>query len=308
MTATASDQPVVIVNRRAGAGVSEARWARLAAAITDGLGPFEPRFTERPGHATELARAAAAEGRALVVALGGDGTINEVANGLVGTDSALGIIPRGTGGDFRRTLDLPTDVAQAARRVREGSVRRIDLGRVHLTGHDGAPVTRHYVNVGSLGFSAAVADRANRSWKGLGAKLSFMGATLRTLIGQDNVELTLALDGAEPVRRRVVMVAFGNGRYFGGGMKICPHARLDSGSLDLVVVGDMSRLEVALKSNRLYDGTHLALEAVSHATVRRAEVAPVDPDARVLVELDGEIPGRLPAAFEVVPATLTLRA
>jgi len=305
---TVADKPVVIVNRSAGGGLSDAGWARLSTAVADGLGPFSPVFTEHRGHATELARAAAEAGAPLVVAFGGDGTINEVANGLLGTRTPLGIIPRGTGGDFRRTLDLPEDVTKAAARLKQARPRSIDAGSVKLRDHDGNPIERRFVNVSSVGFSAAVADRANRSSKRLGAKAAFLGATVRTLVGTDNADLVLRIDDGEPMRRKAMFVAMGNGCYFGGGMKVCPEADLQSGTLDVVLVGDLSRLDVILKTNRLYDGTHMQMKEVFHCTARKVHIESADPSQKVLVELDGETPGQLPATFEVLPGALMLQA
>jgi diacylglycerol kinase (ATP) len=305
---TDADKPVVIVNRRAGGGLSDAGWARLSTAVADGLGPFSVVFTEHRGHATELARAASAAGAPLVVAFGGDGTINEVANGLLGTGTPLGIIPRGTGGDFRRTLGLPEDVTKAAAWVKQATPRTIDAGVVKLCDHDGTPIERRFVNVSSVGFSAAVADRANRSSKRLGAKAAFLSATLRTLFGTDNADVVLRIDDQEPMRRKAMFVAMGNGCYFGGGMKVCPKADLQSGTLDLVVVGDLSRLDVILKTNRLYDGTHLNMKEVFHTTARKVHIESADPGQKVLVELDGETPGQLPATFDILPGALVLQA
>jgi YegS/Rv2252/BmrU family lipid kinase len=304
-------KPLVIVNPRSGGGLSEARWAGLVEGLTDGLGPFDSVFTQAPRDATEIARREARAGRALVVAFGGDGTISETADGILdagaGATTTLGIIPRGTGGDFRRTLELPRDLAEAARRVREGRPVAIDAGRVTYVAHDGTTATRHFVNVASFGFSSAVASRANASSKRLGGKVAFLGASVRSLLSYDNTDVWLTLDDGPRERRRVLMCAVGNGRFFGGGMKICPGAQLDSGALEVVVVGDFTRMEVLTKMGRLYDGSHLSLESVSAAAVRKLVAAPVEPDVVVPIELDGETPGRLPATFEVVPAALRIR-
>ena len=306
-----SQRPVVIVNPRSGGGLSEARWARLVEGLTDGLGPFDSVFTSGPRDATAIARREAEAGRRLIVAFGGDGTISETADGILdagaGARCDLGIIPRGTGGDFRRTLELPEDLADAARRVRDGAARVIDAGRVSYVAHDGGEETRHFVNVASFGFSSAVATRANASSKRFGGKAAFLGATVRALAAYDNTDVWLQLDDGPRERRRVLMTAIGNGRFFGGGMKICPRAQLDNGSLDVVVVGDFTRLEVLTKVGRLYDGSHLELESVTAATARKLFAAPVEADALVPIELDGETPGRLPATFEVVPAALRVR-
>jgi YegS/Rv2252/BmrU family lipid kinase len=304
-------RPLVIVNPRSGGGLSEAGWAGLVEGLTDGLGPFDTIFTKAPRDATDIARREARAGRRLVVAFGGDGTISETADGILdagaGGTTELGIIPRGTGGDFRRTLELPKDLAEAARRVREGSPRLIDAGRVRFVAHDGAEAVRHFVNVSSFGFSSTVAGRANASTKRFGAKAAFLGATARSLFSYDNTDVWLSLDDGPRERRRVLMVAVGNGRFFGGGMKICPNAQLDSGVLDVVVVGDFTRVDVLTKVGRLFEGTHLELENVTSTAARKLAAAPVEADAVVPLELDGETPGRLPATFEVVPGALRVR-
>jgi YegS/Rv2252/BmrU family lipid kinase len=274
-------------------------------------------FTQAPRDATAIARREAEAGRRLVVAFGGDGTISEVADGILsaetggggaaGATTELGIIPRGTGGDFRRTLELPQDLGEAARRVREGTPRVIDAGRARYVAHDGGEATRHFVNVASFGFSSAVASRANASSKRFGGKAAFLGATVRALVAYDNTDVWLSFDDGPRERRRVLMAAVGNGRFFGGGMKICPDAQLDSGVLQAVVVGDFTRLDVLTKVGRLYEGSHLEVESVTAAMVRKLAAAPVEADAVVPLELDGETPGRLPATFEVLPGALRVR-
>jgi YegS/Rv2252/BmrU family lipid kinase len=302
---------MVIVNPRSGGGLSESAWAKLVAPLAEALGEFDSAFTSGPRDATRIAGEAAAAGRPLVVALGGDGTVSEVADGILsagrGAATEIGLIPRGTGGDFRRTLELPQALREAARRIREAPARVIDAGRVEFTGHDGRPATRHFINVASFGFSSAVASRANRSSKRFGGKAAFLSATVRSLLSYDNHDVWLTLDGGDPRRRRVLLAAIGNGNFFGGGMKICPEARLDSGALDLVVVGDFTRAEVLRRVSRLYDGSHLTLEDVGNHSVKTLTAAPVDADAEIPIELDGETPGRLPATFAVLPGALRVR-
>jgi YegS/Rv2252/BmrU family lipid kinase len=304
-------RPLVIVNPRSGSGLSESGWARVRGALTEGLGELDSAFTAGHRDAGEIARREAEAGRRLIVALGGDGTISDVAHGILtagaGDRTEIGIVPRGTGGDFRRSLDLPTEVTAAARRIRDGQPRPLDAGRVRYLGHDGREETRHFVNVASFGFSSAVATRANASSKRLGGRIAFFAATVRVLTSYDNADVWLSLDGAPRQRRRILLAAVGNGRYFGGGMQICPGAQLDDGALDLVTVGDFSRTEVLTKIGRLYRGTHLDLEEVSSARVTRLVAEPVEADARIPLELDGETPGYLPAAFEILPAALRVR-
>jgi YegS/Rv2252/BmrU family lipid kinase len=300
---------VIVVNPRSGGGLSRQRWASLVGPLTEGLGPFDVRFTEAPGHGHHIALEEATAGRGLIVALGGDGTISEIVDGALasGQSVEVGVIPRGTGGDFRRTIDLPRDLATAARRVRDASPRIIDVGHVSFTTATGDTATRHFINVASFGFSADVAARANASSKRLGAKVAFVGAAIRSLVAHDRIDVWLSANGGERRRHGLLLGAIGNGRYFGGGMKICPEARLDDGQLDLVLVGELGRVETLAKLNRLFEGTHLDMKQVSADRVVRLDVCPVDSGAKIPIELDGETPGHLPATFEILPAALRLR-
>ena len=313
MTATSDpSRALVIVNPRSGGGISESRWARVRGALADGLGEIDTVFTTAPRDAAVIAAREAQAGRRLIIGLGGDGTIHEIADGLLsagaGATTEIGLIPRGTGGDFRRTLVLPEEIAAAARHIRDAAVRPIDAGRVRFRTDDGGEDVRHFINVASFGFSSAVANRTNSSSKRFGGKFAFLGATLRELFAYDNVDVWLSIDGAPRTRRRIRLVAVGNGRFFGGGMKICPEARLDDGALNLVTVGDLSRGEVLANLGKLFAGTHLTLDDVDGVQVTRLVAEPVEPDARIPIELDGETPGHLPATFEVLPGALRIRA
>ncbi len=303
---------LVIVNPRSGGGLSESRWARVRGALGEGLGEIDSVFTTAPRDAAAIAAREAAAGRRLIVALGGDGTIHEVADGVLaagaGAATEIALVPRGTGGDFRRTLELPEEIAAAARHIRDAKARPIDAGRVRFRTPEGGEGVRHFINVASFGFSSAVASRANSASKRLGGRLAFLGATLRELMIYENVDVWLSIDGAPRVRRRVRLAAIGNGRFFGGGMKICPEARLDDGALELTIVGDLSRGEVVANLGRLFAGTHLELEDVEGTRVTRVVAEPFEPDARIPIELDGETPGHLPATFEILPAALRVRA
>jgi len=309
-----SERPYVIVNPKSGGGLSEAKWARLVGRLSEGLGPFDAAFTEARGHAHDLARQAAPQ-RDLVVAFGGDGTISEVAGGLLEAKRAglaevpeLGIIPRGTGGDYRRSLALPDDLGQAARHVSASHARVVNSGHVSYVRHDGQPGHGTFVNVASFGFSSAVAHRANGSSKALGGKVAFLSATLGSLVSYENNDIILRINGGEPIQRRMLLTAIGNGRFFGGGMKICPNASLDGDGLNMVTVGDLSKAEVMRYLPRIFGGNHLTIDGVSELRdVHTVEARPADPDAHIPIELDGETPGRLPATFTFVPRSLRVR-
>ena len=297
----------MIVNPAAQNGTAGRRWQSLAEhARTLGL-EFDAVFTEAPGHATELARSAAADGRELVAALGGDGTVNEVVNGLAETGAAgpeLAILPFGTGRDTIRTYGIPKSAKRALELVRGGRTRTIDLGRATFQATGGGEGSRWYINIGSCGLTGAVAARAERTSKRLGGTPSFLFATVATFAAWHNVPFIVQIDDEPPLELVANNVICANGRAFGGGIKVCPQAEPDDGLLDVLVWGDVGKLDLALNLPRLYRGTHLGHAKVTVLRARRVRVEPARP---LPLELDGALPGTTPATFEIVPAALRLR-
>jgi YegS/Rv2252/BmrU family lipid kinase len=271
---------------------------------------FETALTARPGEATAIARRAVREGRALVVAAGGDGTLNEVVNGFfegrerLQSATRLGLLPMGTGGDFRRTLGLSRDVGEAANVLASGRVRRLDAGRVTCVGADGETVVRHFVNIADAGIGGDVADMVNRGFKVINGEVTFSVAAAVTLLRWRNRPMRVKIDGEERdlVAQQVVVA---NCRYYGGGMQVAPVARPDDGLLDLVIVGDVGRAESVRLMSKVRRGAHLAHPKLEHHLVRRVEVSS---PLRVGVDADGERPGSLPAVFEVLPGALEVVA
>lgn len=308
--------PLVIVNPKSAAGATREKWSAAAADLRAHFGPFNVAFTKGPGDAIELARKACMSGRVFVIACGGDGTISEVANGimLAGTDCELGIFPSGTGGDFRRTIGLPTSPREIARKLRDGETRRIDLGRVSFTDHSGQPASRYFINVTSFGLAAAIIERVKgRSaldWLPLDnarGRASFALSTLQEVVGLGATSVRVKLDDDVERPLQTVNFCIANGRYFGGGMMIAPEAKLADGRFDVVNVGDINTAKIILNSYTLYRGTHLELPEVKSRHARRVEARPMNGRDIVCIEIDGELPGRLPAVYEVVPSALRLR-
>ena len=309
--------PLIIVNPASASGATGEAWPGVASAVRRHFGPFEVAFTKKPGEAVEMAERAARAGRGLVIACGGDGTISEVANGILraGADARteLGLLPSGTGGDFRRTLKVSARAADAARHLREGSTRVLDAGRVRFVNPRGEEESRFFVNVASFGMGGDVINRVkSRSGAAagaarlLGGKASFAAAALQAALTFEKPAVRVSLDGGPRSRLTVANFCVANARYFGGGMNIAPDAKVDDGRFDVVAVGDVSALTVLANSYRLYLGTHLGMREVRHALARlvRAEPAGRDP---VNLELDGELVGRLPAEFELLPGALRVR-
>ena len=279
------------------------RWPELARrAATLGL-QGDALLSERPGQLAELAKQATESGAKLLVAVGGDGTVQEVVNGLAGREAELAVIPRGTGWDFVRTYGIPGKLDGAVEVALEGHTSEIDLGRARYRTWDGAERESLFANIASAGMSGAIAKRANETSKSLGGKASYLWATLAVFSRWRNDEVRVLVDGEEHTgRMHDVVVA--NGRYFGGGMRICPDAEPDDGLFDVLLIGDLTKRDLLLTLPKTYRGSHLPHPK---ATLLRGASVEVETAEPLPVELDGEQPGTTPVAFEVVPRALRLR-
>jgi diacylglycerol kinase (ATP) len=294
---------VVIVNPASASGNTGEAWPQLASDLRSQFGAFRVLFTTHRGDAATLAGDAARKGAKLIVACGGDGTVSEVANGILasGKDVELGILPSGTGGDFRRTLEIPARSRDAARILRSGRTVRIDVGRVSYVDHNGNDATRYFVGVASCGMSTKVIERVKED------KVSFVNAMLKTAMQNNPVRLLVQLDDAHDRQLTVSNLCVANARYFGGGMKIAPDAKLTDGKFDIVSVGDLSALKILTSGPRVYLGSHLSMPEVSHALARKVNIRPADHTKEIALEIDGELPGRLPATFQIIPEALRVR-
>jgi len=303
---------LVVVNPKSAGGTVEKKWTEIARTIADNFGPFEHRHTKAPGDAARVAREGIAEGFELIVALGGDGTISEVANGFfedgkaIG-NAALGVLPFGTGGDFRKTMLISKELAASARALRGRKTRMIDCGRLDLNRPGGGRETRYFVNIASFGIAGLVDELVNTSSKALGGRASFLIATLRAQLSYQNQRVRLVLDDGEPEEMLINNVAVSNGQYFGGGMHIAPNAEVDDGLFDVVTLGDFSPLELVLHGMRIYKGTHLTLPKVKVRRAAKVEAWPVTPGDEVRLDVDGETPGALPALFTCLPQVLPFK-
>ncbi len=299
---------LVIVNPHSAGGATRRRWRALEPRVRDALGAVEIEHTRAARDAERLAREAVRAGIERVVVAGGDGTLAEVATGLLraqlGGYAELGVLPMGTGCDFARTLGVPRDPDAALEVLRTGKGRRIDAGHAHYIGRDGAPADSYFLNVASFGVSSLVVELAQRHARWLGGTTAFAVATVLALLRHRNARVALRVDGALALDAYVALGAAANGRQFGGGMQIAPDARLDDGRLDVVWVANTSALQLIPKLPKLYRGTHLADPVVGTRRGRRIE-ADAAPGA-VLLELDGEPIGSLPAQIEVVPDALSV--
>ena len=293
-----------ILNPVAGGNRGRARWEELVNALRQrGIEVDESR-TERAGHASELAARGDYD---LIIAVGGDGTVSEVAAGILQRDPIqpqpiLGVLPVGSGNDFQRTareLVLGSDLAT---RFIESEPAKMDAGRIRFEGVDRR--NQYFINAANVGFSAAVGERAERSFRSWPRMAGYFVSALVTLVSHSNVRVEMDIDG-ETVERRANSVVLALGKYFGQGMKVAPDAVTDDGKFDIILIGDIGRLELVAAYPRLYSGSHIHHGKVD--VLHGARVS-IRADRPLAVEGDGDVRGWLPATFEVLPGALRVIA
>lgn len=282
-----------IVNPAAGRG----RWRQVADQVKRiwreaGLCP-EVIETNSPGEATVLAALAAKNGVERVLGVGGDGTLQEIVNGLfqVPAPPPLGIIPVGTGNDFVRSLGLPQNPLMAARLACSEIASSVDAAICN---------GRYYLNVAGVGFDAEVAHAVNERRRGRPGMFPYLWHTLIWLQRYKNQDLIIDLDGTR-LQRQALLIAVGNGRYYAGGMMICPNASVTDGLLHVCIIGNLKRNERLLTLSRVFRGKHSLHPLVEF---HRAATVRIEGVNDVRVHADGESVGRLPAVMEIVPSRL----
>ena len=300
----------VILNPRAAGGRSAKQRRRIEQELNRRLDrPVEVLLTEHPGHASKLAGQALRDGCDLIVAVGGDGTANEIVNGwfteddlAIRPEARLGFIPIGTGSDLRRTLEIPHDIAAAAEVIAHGRPWTIDVGKAALVSEDGEPVSRYFVNLVSFGMGGDVSVRAKNFLSDVSGKAAFVYATVAVFLTYRGKRVRLTLDGRALAEELLITnVAIGNGRYHGGGMHPCPRASMDDGLLEVTTIRQLTTFEFIRDLPVLYSDDVYQHPKVDHyrATKLRAES-----DDVTRVEVDGEALGRLPLEIELLPARL----
>lgn len=304
----------IIVNPASGNGAAGRSWYPFATELARRGYSFEVRFTEGRGDAVQFAREYAERGVETVMAVGGDGTVNEIVNGLldggtpISPDTRLAIASVGTGKDLVRTLGTRKP-AQMLDALDAGQCIAIDAGHLHfIDEHTGAPASRYFVNVADMGLGADVARRIETSPKGkaFGGMVSYLVQAVKTIRVFEARPITLRLDGRPAFEGLAQMVVFCNGKYFAGGMHIAPTSSLQDGLLDVFVLENVGRRELLSSLlPRVYLGKHVGRHGVHHFQASCAEIDTPEP---FLVELDGELPGVSPVTVNVVPRVLNIVA
>ncbi|MGI8477047.1 MAG: diacylglycerol/lipid kinase family protein [Thermomicrobiales bacterium] len=289
----------VVLNPDAGGGRTLRVLPKINAELQKLGRPYHIHVTKAPGDAIPIAKRFSEEGASVILAVGGDGTINEVVNGILQSErqTPLGLVPVGHGSDFARTAGSPKDVGECVRRAANGRGRAVDVGYVQF--NDGA--RRGFINVAGLGFDTIVAEKAQRS-RLPGSKLPYLATALPSLIRFQNFTVTIDADG-ELFSTPAVFVQIANARFMGGGMQIAPMADIADGLLDVAIVGDFNKRELLRALPSVYSGSHVGLAKFFHVKARRVRVETMEP-ARV--QLDGELIGQAPADFTVAPGAILL--
>ncbi len=298
-----------LVNPASANGRTGRLWPTLARRAAE-LGLDGPAYlSQRPGHLAQLANEASESGAELIVAVGGDGTVNEIAQGLLDRHERglsvpdMAVIPFGTGRDFARTFALPRQRDRAITNARDGGVQTLDAARVSYRSWSGETESSYFANVASAGMSGAIAERANRTSKVLGGKASFLVATLAVFSKWKPTMLSVTVDDEQrhgPMQDVIVA----NCRFLGGGMKMCPDADPTDGMFDVLAIGAITKTDLARSLPKIYRGTHLPHP---RAELLQGSRVTIEADVAVPIQLDGEQPGTTPITFEVLPKALRLR-
>ena len=303
---------IVIVNPQAGNGRTEKIWPNIESALEKSIGSFEVLQTTCRGDATDLSRRILAVDTVRIVAVGGDGHLNEVLNGFIENDlpvnaeSRLSFVMTGTGCDFQRSLGISGKWQNAAAKLKDAKVRKIDVGKVTYTAADKTQKIRYFDNIASFGLSGAVDHclEHSRLRDYLGGSPLFLWATIKTVFTHPNQSIRFRIDDGpeEEICSRLGLLA--NGRYFGGAMHAAPEAELDDGLLDLLMLKEISVAKFLWHLPKIYKGTHLKIPEIFFQKVRKFTA---ESSEQVILDIDGESPGYLAATFEVLPKILNLQ-
>jgi YegS/Rv2252/BmrU family lipid kinase len=276
--------------------------------LRSALGPLDIECTRAPRDAERIAREGVRSGIERIIVAGGDGTLSEVVTGLLsaqlGDYAAIGLLPLGTASDFARGLGQPTNVDAAIERLAAGKTSRIDAGRVTYRTEERQEITGYFANIASFGLSGVVGALVNRASKAFGGRISYMIGTVRGVARYQSEPVSISVDGELVFEGPLSIAAVANGPYFGAGMRVAPNARVDDGVFDWVIVPGMSRLSLLRRFPSLYSGSHIRDPQILQGRGRVIEACGVA--GPILLDVDGESLGVLPARFEILPGAITL--
>jgi len=297
---------IAIINQAAGGGKTQKDWPHIEALLVKEGIRFEPYFTDRRLHASIIARSKIKEGYSKIIVVGGDGTMNEVINGLFSqkriqtTEVMLGMISVGTGNDWAKTFKIPSDYEGAVRCIKEQRTFIQDAGLVTYR-KNGKAWNRYFINIAGMGFGARVVERSNRMKdKGKSGPFLYFYNIFRSLLSYKSKKAAIEIDGTTYLRK-VFSLNVGIGKYNGGGMIQVPHAIADDGLYSITLIKKIGKLNVLANVKRLYDGS-----IVTHSKVETymAKSVQIDGTSPLPLETDGETLGHGPVSFQIIPKSV----
>ncbi|MCE9521911.1 MAG: diacylglycerol kinase family lipid kinase [Alphaproteobacteria bacterium] len=308
---------LAIINPHSAGGKTGRDVPMITRRLADVTGDLTVAMTNAPMDAVRITSVALRDGYERIVAVGGDGTINEVVNGFfqnnlpINPDAEFALLNLGTGGDFRKTFGIDAGLSASLERIADGRVRRIDVGRLSYVTNDGKSGGRHFANIASFGMSGDVMHRVNRATtiKRLTGRFAFTWGSLVSMVRYKARPVRLKVDNLFDDVLSISTCAVCNGQFFGGGMRVAPDASPDDGFLDVIVIGDAPKREIMKAMNEIYSGAHVNSPHVKVFRGTSVIATPVEATggAPVYLEVDGETPGQLPAMFELLPKALKFR-
>lgn len=307
----ANYQTLCVVNPESANGRTRKAWKRMERALVKRSIEIDVRYTKGPGDATLITRKALQNGYNRIVSVGGDGTLNEVVNGFfdenqhhINPEAGLSIIPLGTGGDFARMFKLERSIDFISRLLTSPQMYSCDLVLATYLSWQGMEERRFLINEADVGLGSATVYRVNNNSKALGGFLSFLLAFLYTIFTYQNQELVIKVDGETKYEGKTGIIVVGNGSYFGGGVKVAPHARIDDGLLEIILAKDLKKRDLLANITNMYKGTHLQHPLVERMAGHQVQIMSADD---ILFEMDGETPGHGNSiTFEIAPAYMKL--
>ena len=293
---------LAIINPVSAGSKTEKIWPKYKEIFLNADINLDEVFTTHPEHAVQIAQEAAKNSYNYVMAVGGDGTVNEIINGLIIADglnnigTKLIIFAQGTGSDLIRSLDISSDINDVIEIIERKKVKYLDVVKAEYLSHSGEEKSRYFINVGDCGLGAEVVYRVNKSKKIIGGSFSYLLAVFTTLIKFKNKSAELIVDGKKAFTGNLSNVIIANGKYFGGGIKVAPQAELDNGKLNIILLKDFKKLAIAYNLFKAYDGKHLDHPLVESLTAKTIKISS---EEKIALEIDGETIGTSPVSFSV---------
>ncbi|MEJ6952321.1 diacylglycerol/lipid kinase family protein [Natronospora cellulosivora (SeqCode)] len=304
-----SKKIMAVVNPVSSGGKTAKNWPQYIKYFQEEGLSIDSSYTSYPGHGVKLAREAVEKGYHYIMAVGGDGTINEVVNGLFKDNKLINekikllIFAQGTGSDFIRTLGLKKGPEEIVKVMGRENIKSIDIGQVTYKSYDGNKESRYFINMADTGIGAATAKLVNESSKIFGGFLTYLWGIIRTLIVYRNRKVKVKVDGKLKYQEKLNSLIIANGKYFGGGIMIAPEAELDNGSLNILALKNLSKIDIIFNLIRAYKGTHLSHPLLE--SIKGLELS-IDSDYPLDLEIDGESVGTVPASFQLLESSLSV--